>query len=665
MLIRPNIEQTKLIKLKTTKPRDTSSRQTSMRRVIDDSKAVAQRMELLFTKYKWKVVTTEEELKKYLATSEDFGIDTETTGLDIFKHSLVGISLGTADTSVYIPLKHKRGLNYSGDISNIQALLKDKALYGFNAKFDLKAIKYRLGIDIEVKWCGYLGARLIDSSEPSNEMKAIYAKYIDPKEETYSFGSLFKNTFDNYDPLIVGAYASVDAMKHYNIAKWQMANIGKAEKRIMEKLELPLTHHLVNIELTGIELDLEWCKELEGKLQEELDLLKIEMERSYEGLNPASPKQVAKWLYDKLELPKINGRGTGEDTLRRLKHPLADKVLQYRKVQKLLSTYASKMPKEAYNGVVHCNFNQYGADTGRFSSSNPNMQNIPKDDDFRKMFRARKGHMLVSCDYSQQEVRILASLANDPSMIEAYARGLDFYAFMVSLVFERPYEQCVKGGKYITLRDQMKSIVLGLNYGMGLRAMADSIGKSVKETKTIYDRFYEKCPKVKEFSEQSLQFARKNGYVETVLGRKRRFTAIHKPTYECDNKEVLETVKSLKNAFVIQKLIKDAGAVGIIIKDNRRAKGVEARQVVNSIIQGSGADMTKLAMVQICENEKLKELGCKVLITLHDEIIAEFPDETAEEGAKLMAEVMMDVGKDLIGIDMLCEPQLMRSWRKD
>ena len=166
-------------------------------------------------------------------------------------------------------------------------------------------------------------------SEPSNEMKAIYAKYIDPKEETYSFGSLFKNTFDNYDPLIVGAYASVDAMKHYNIAKWQMANIAKAEKQIMEKLELPLTHHLVNIELTGIELDLEWCEELQGKLQEELDLLKIEMERSYEGLNPAS---LNKWRsgYMMLELPKING-GTGEDTLRRLKHPLADKVLQYRK----------------------------------------------------------------------------------------------------------------------------------------------------------------------------------------------------------------------------------------------------------------------------------------------------------------------------------------------
>lgn len=648
---------------------DTSGKTTAktprVKAVIDDSSTIVAKMTELFSKYNWKTVTTEEELKKYLDSADEFGLDTETTGLDVFKDKLCGFSLGTFDDCIYVPISHKVGKNYDGSLTKLQEMLSSKKIYGFNAKFDLKWLKKAVGLNLKVVWCGYLASRLMHSNEPSNELKALYVKYVDPLAEFYSFSSLFRRPFDEYDPAVVGAYAAVDAMKHIRLDKWQEEHIGKNEKKLLLQLELPLAHGLVDVELTGVKLDVEWCEELTNLLQQDLENVAADIAKDYQGLNAGSPKQVAEWLYDKLGLPQINGRGTGEETLHQLHHPLAEKVLEYRKAQKLISTYAGKMPKIADDGVIHCVFNQYGADTGRFSSSGPNLQNIPRDNRFRRMFIARPGHMLVSCDYTQQEVYILAALANDESMKEAYERGMDFYAYMASIVFDVPYEKCLKHAERGELRGQMKSIVLGLNYDMGVTSLAKDIGKSVAETKAIYAKFFEKCPRIKEFRNERLEFAKKNGYVETVLGRKRYFNALHRPDFECENKDVLDTVMHLKNENVIQKLIADAAKEGIKVVDNRKQKAYETRQVVNSIIQGSAADMTKLAMIQVFKDERLRELGCKVLLQIHDEIIAEFPEENAKEGGDLLAQLMIDVGSDLIGIKMQCEPSLMKAWEKD
>ena len=659
-----NVSEVKLPKLTTSKS-STAPRLPRAKALVDDTPEVTKKMAELFSCYDWKVVTTEEELIKYISTRKELGLDTETTGLDVFKDKLVGFSLGTVDDCIYVPLAHKKGVNYTGDLKKIGDLLREKDLYGFNAKFDMKMLKHQAGIDIHVKWCGYLAARLMNCTEPSNELKELYVKYVDPNAKFYTFMGLFKNTFDMYDPAIVGAYAAVDAMKHIALGKWQEAHIGKTEKKLLTNLELPLAHNLVDIELTGVALDIDWCNELSSLLEKDLKAVSDEIARQYPGLNPGSPKQVADYLYDTLGLPQINGRGTGEATLEKLDHPLVKKILEYRGAQKLLSTYAGKMPKIAYEGVVHCTFNQYGADTGRFSSSNPNLQNIPKDNRFRKMFTARPGHMLVSCDYTQQEVYILAALADDESMKEAYNKGMDFYAYMASLVFDVPYEDCKKTGSRHELRGQMKSIVLGLNYDMGLRSLAKDIHKSVEETRAIYNKFFEKCPKIKEFRQKNLEFAKKNGYVETVLGRKRYFKFLNKPDFECDNPDVLETLNKLRNDFAINKLIEDAKKEGIEVIDRRYQKTIESRQVVNSIIQGSAADMTKLAMIEACKDENLKRLGCKIVLQIHDEIIAEFPEENAEEGGKALAQLMIDVGSDLIGLKMVCEPSVMKVWQKD
>lgn len=657
------VEKTKLPKLATEKSSTTPKSRTKA--LVDDSSTVARKMEELFSGYTWRTVTTEEELVEYIRTRPELGLDTETTGLDAFKDKLVGFSLGTVNDCIYIPLAHKVGKNYEGDLSHIEQLLKDKKIYGFNAKFDMKMLKQQKGINIHTQWCAYLAARLMNCTEPTNELKELYIKYVDPNAQFYSFSGLFKQTFDCYDPAVVGAYAAVDAMKHIALGKWQEEHIGKNERKLLTQLELPLAHKLVNIELTGVALDIDWCHELTKLLEIDLKNAMDEISAEYPGLNPGSPKQVAEWLYDKLGLPQINGKGTGEATLKMLDHPLADKVLEFRKAQKLISTYAAKMPNEAYEGIVHCVFNQYGADTGRFSSSNPNLQNIPKDNRFRKMFRARPGHKLVSCDYTQQEVYILAALAGDQSMQDAYNKGMDFYAYMASIVFDTPYEQCTKHGEHHELRGQMKSIVLGLNYDMGLRSLAKSINKSVEETKQIYSKFFEKCPKVKEFRQTNLDFAKKHGYVETVLGRKRYFRYIHKPDFECSDKAVLDTISKLRNDYAINRLIADAAKEGIEVIDNRSKKVQESRQVVNSIIQGSAADMTKLAMITAYDDERLKALGCRIVLQIHDEIIAEFPEENAEEGGNILAQLMVDVGTDLIGLKMQCDPSVMAFWQKD
>lgn len=667
--------KTKLPKLAVgTNSKKTTTPHTS--RLVDDSLEVRAKMARLFAHYKWKTITTEKELVAYLRERTDLGLDCETTGFDVFKDKLVGISLGTEEDCVYIPLTHKVGKNYSDDIGRLEELLRSHNLWGYNLKFDLKWLKQSLGLNLKGCWCGYLASRLNNSAELSNELKDLYTKYIDPEEPYYSFGELFKQPFDEYDPEIVGGYAAVDALKHIRLGKKQEQMLNSNAKKLLLQLELPLAHILVEVELTGVALDMPWCNQLTEILEKELKEQEIIMARDYEGLNPGSPKQVAEWLYDKLGMKPMNAdKGTGEDILENIDHPLADRVLAYRKVKKLLSTYAKKMPAVSYEGIVHCTYNQYGADTGRFSSKGPNLQNIPKDNRFRKMFRARDGKTLVSCDYTQQEIYIMAALADDEKMKEAYDKNMDFYAYMASLVFNEPYGNCTKKGIKSELRNQMKAIVLALNYDKGIKALTKDLNKdriaagkpplTTEDVKNIYDKFFDTCPSVKTFRASKLEFAKKYGYVETVLGRRRYFNYLHKEDFECDNEEVLAVLKTLRNDYAIQRLIKDAAAEKIIIKDNRRKKVDETRQVVNSVIQGSAADMTKLAMLEASKDAKLKEMGCQLLLQVHDEIIAEFPDETAEEGGRYLANLMVEVGSELIGIRVVCEPSLMKSWEKD
>jgi len=650
-----------------TKPKRTATKRTAV--AVPESTMRAT-MNELFGKENWKLVTTEEQLLEYIENRPELGFDTETTGLQAHDNQVIGFSLGDADSCIYVPLTHHTGQNYTGDKSRLNDILNSRKLIGFNFKFDAKHMRVSLGVDIKCVWDGFIAARMLDSSQPAN-LKERYVMDVDKNDNVYDFRELFGSTqfYENYDPAVVGAYGAVDAKKHFILAKWQIQKMEAEEPkmlRMMHKLELPLMHHLIEIELTGIKLDVDYCNTMSLELDKQEERIKEEIKAEYGEINLASPKQLGDLLYNRLRLPLIDfGKpSTGEDILKRLNHPVCKKILEYRHVAKLNSTYIKKMPTVAINGTIYCNFNQVGADTGRFSSDSPNLQNIPRQKGVRDMFIARPGSMLISTDYSQQEPRVLASVSNDEKLRQAYVEGKDFYAFMASVVFNKPYETCVKGGANIELRNAMKSVVLAAMYDQSPHTLAEILGISRDLAYSHYNAMMSQCPALKAFRAEKQAFAKKHGYVETILGWKRRFTALHRPDFTCDDPKVEAHINTLKDESTIRRLIEDAGKEGIQIRDLRKQKIMEIRQVVNSIIQGSSAQMTKLAMINIADDEELKRLGYKILLTVHDEIIGECPTENAEAAKDRVVEIMQGVGEELINLPITSEPNIMARWSK-
>lgn len=418
-----------------------------------------------------------------------------------------------------------------------------------------------------------------------------------------------------------------------------------------------------------------------------------------------------------------NPRGVGRDILEQIDHPLCKAIVEQRKLEKLLSTYIDKMPEIAHNddGRVHCKFNQVGTDTGRTSSNSPNLQNIPSrawklidgtkidaGHDVRKMFRASPGNVLISCDYSAQEPRLTAHLSKDEKMVKAYQEGKDVYSEIASIAFNKTYEECLEfvidengkkvldeNGEPITnvdgkaRRGQAKQIVLGINYGMSIPSIAEKLHCDKDKAQQIYDDVLNKFTGLKAFKEESEAFARRYGYVTTAWGRKRRLPDMQLPYFEFEYKEGAlpddfdplgddtdssyttevpqsvcdEYTKKLLNATWKQKQrIKDElDKKGIKVFENTRKIGDATRQVVNSRVQGSAADLTKLAMIRLYNNQELRELGFKMLIPIHDEILAECPKENVRRCAELMNKMMVDAAEDLI-VPIKCDQEITEQW---
>lgn len=628
----------------------------------------------LFSQYKTCLITTEEELVQFLSLSNCFGIDTETSGLDFYKDIIAGFSIGTEFESAYIPINHEIGENYAGNRERLFTLLSQKSLYGFNWKFDkhfLKQIDPRFD-SLKVKGEGYIAARLLNSNLDAG-LKPLYKLYIDPQVEDYSFKSLFLRPYTKYDPKLVYPYAAVDAQKHLILTNYLESKL-KTEfpdlYRLYNKLEIPVQEVVYSMEEQGILMDRNWLKQLQVLLtsQSESKLERLrELVHNYD-FNPNSPKQVLQ-VFNSLN---FNITSTKEEVIKEIDHPVADLLLEYRGIEKLATTYGENLLEFASeDGVAHPIFNPLGTDSGRFSSTRFNAQNIPKDNRFRNIFISRPNHKLISVDYSQQEVRVLASLAEDEAMIEAFRSGKDFYAVMASLAFNLPYNTCTKHGERADLRAQMKSVVLGLNYGMGMKRLAKDLGKTVTEAQEIYNRFQQTCPKIALFKKKCKDFAYAHGYVETVLKRRRYFKgvgykALKLPRFECEDKAVLETLYKIKDdRWAVSRLIEDAKKENIKIIDREALAFAEERQCTNSVVQGSAADETKLAMVAFDNNQRAKELGAKIVLQIHDEIIIDCPQENAVEAGALLAEIMNGVMEELFNIPGGAVPEIMDRWTKE
>lgn len=488
-------------------------------------------------------------------------------------------------------------------------------------------------------------------------------------------------------------------------------------------IEMPLVDVMCELEDTGILLDTKYAQKLSVEYNEKkkqaLDNFYVELEPyaedigMYQGdkldypINIGSPTQLAILFYDILGYQVVDSkspRGTGVDILKKWNTPLTNAILEYRAIDKLIGTYIDKLPEcvNPNDGRIHASFNQYGADTGRMSSDRPNLQNIPSHNkDIRKMFVASPGYVLMSSDYSQQEPSCLAAFCKElgyTSLFDARFHGKDLYSAVASACFNLPYEECCEfdenGNKnppeYKARRNKAKPVLLGILYGRGDASVAEGMGISIDEAKQLKRNLYRKYPEIQIFEQKSLEMGEDLGYVTTICGRKRRLPDLQLDEFEFKwidapksddvldfesevNDEVPDEIcdkwwRKLKQARFGQKrkIFEDANKKdGIWIIDNGAKIADATRQCVNARIQGSAADLTKLAMIDLAKNEELKKLGFRMLVPVHDEIIAECPQENAKECSRLLAQVMSDAAQKILGMPFSCDVEITKEWYGD
>lgn len=714
---------------------------SSLLDLVKTSVALAQK-HLAMHADKYDVIRTEEQLVQYIECILENGIyaiDTETTSLDPITTTIAGLSLYTpGQKAVYVPINHVSYITGvkskdqvdSSIVTEQLTRVKDIKAVTFNGKFDYRVIKNQLDVNINVYYDGYLAGKLLNENEPDGGLKALHAKYcLDNKKDAMSFTDLFQGVPFTHVPINTGyLYAARDAEITFELYEFQKQYLDLNSERndlrrvaeVFWNIEMPIVTIVGDTEDTGVKLDQDYCTQLSEKynklLEEKLqrfytlcEMYKDEIE-SYkitskdnvlsDPINIASPKQIAVLLYDVLKLKSSDDRkprGTGEEILTKMDHDVCDAILEYRGVAKLLSTYIDKMPNEinAKTGRIHCKFNQYGAATGRFSSSEPNMQNIPSDNkDIRKMFIADEGCYMLSCDYSAQEPRLTAQMCQDEKMIKAYKEGKDLYCEIASIAFGVPYEECMEfrpdgtknpDGKQ--RRGQAKTIVLGVCYGRQIDSIAEQLGTTRNKAQEIYNKIMSAFPGLYKFMQESQNMARELGYVDTFWGRKRRLPNMQLPYYEFEvdssksssfdplfdntddftgltDEEIISYTNQLnacRGWKQKQSLIESLKKEGITIKENTMKINDAERQCVNSRIQGSAADLTKIAIHLLGIDQQLKDLGFKLLLYVHDEIIGQCPKENVQQVKKLLEQRMMDAGKDL-DIPLACDTEITEGW---
>ena len=708
------------------------------------------------------VIRTVDDLAKYIdevIKNSVVAIDTETTGLDPILDSIVGLCLYTPNQpAAYVPINHTSYMTGAkvdnqfteAQVANqLEALLRSNpAIIMFNAKFDMRVIRNQLGVkDIYCTWDAYLAARLMNENEEHNGLKALHKKYVlNGQGDAFSFDALFKNVPADKIPInTFYLYAAHDAIITYELYQYQKQfvyydstctpedrNGMNGVSWVFFNIEMPCIPVVCDMEDNGIKFDFEYNQYLKDKYhalledrvkqfnaicatyKDDIDAYRRKMGANCkldDPINIKSSTQLAILLYDIMgcEVPvdkktKKETRTTNEATLRSMNNPVAKAVLDYREFSTIVDTFIDKLPQcvNPKDGRIHCSFNQYGARTGRFSSENPNMQNIPSHNkEIRKMFVASDGYVLMSSDYSQQEPKVMTQMCGDPKMIKAYQEGKDLYAEIAALSFNTTYENCLEfrpdgttnpEGK--SRRSQAKSILLGVLYGRGVPSIAEQLGTTTKKAQAIKDSVFKGFPAIPQFEDDSLDMAYEKGYVTTLWGRKRRLPDLQLPEYEFrwkdgappdddlldfasedDEEKVQEVpeelvrkyVSKLRNAYFGQKrkIFEQANKEGIWIVDNGAKIADAQRQVVNSRIQGSAADMSKLAMILVGNDERLKELGFRLLIPVHDELIAECPEENVKECSERFAQLMSDAAKSALSIPIKCDVELTRAWYGD
>ena len=570
----------------------------------------------------YTVVQTKQQLEQMLATlyeAGQFSFDTETTGLDAVQAGLVGLSFSTAPTVAwYVPVGHQEGeqLPMEEVLAAVRPLFEspDISKCAHNANYDMTILASHgigcQGVDFDTMVAAHLLSR--GQLGLKNLALDVLGQEMTPINKLIGTGKK-QITFDKVDIESAAPYAAADADMTARLRlAFEEPVVREGLSSLMTDMEMPLVPILVTMQRHGIKLDSAGLREMSEDLREQLFQTEEELYKSIgHTVNINSPLQLSELLFNEIGLPKTKRTKTGYSTdansLEGLKglHPVVDQILEYRQVSKLKSTYVDALPDmvNPATGRVHTSYNQTGSATGRMSSSDPNLQNIPIRTEMgrqvRKAFVAdgAPDWLLFSADYSQIELRVLAHISQDRGLLEAFRRGEDIHSSTASLMFDVPLNDVVSDQRRIA-----KVLNFGVIYGLSAHGISQQTGFSREEGASFIEAYFAKYPGISDYLEQVKVKARAEQYVETLLGRRRYLPDINSPNFN--------------------------------------VRGGAERMAINMPIQGTAADIMKLAMIRVQNRLDEEGMKTKMLLQVHDELVFETPKEE------------MDALKDLVFDEM-------------
>ncbi len=555
------------------------------------------------TDHNYHLVTSAEEARKLAAMlekSKAFAFDTETTGVDTATAELVGMSFALQPHEAwYIPVSD----NYH-EAEKTAAIFK-KALedekiqkIGQNIKFDMAILKW-YEVDVKGPLFDTMIAHYLLQPDMKHSMDYLAEVFLNYKpvsiEELIGKKGKNQKSMRSVEPDVIAEYAAEDAdvtLQLKEVFEPKLKETGT--DKLFYEIEMPLVPVLANMEAEGVKLNTKTLNEFSLELTKEIEKIRQQIyDMAGVEFNIGSPKQLGEVLFDNLKIsskPKKTKTGqysTGEDVLVKLKHrhPVIELILEYRSLTKLKNTYVDALPNlvNPRDGRLHTSYNQAVAATGRLSSNNPNLQNIPirteRGREIRKAFIPRnKEYVLLAADYSQIELRIIAHLSKDEGLVNAFRHGMDIHTATASKVYGVQPEMVTK-----EMRRNAKMVNFGIIYGISAFGLSERLGIPRKEAAGIINNYFEQYPGVKAYMEKSIQFAREHGYVETILGRRRYLPDINSA--------------------------------------NSVVRGYAERNAINAPIQGSSADMIKVAMINVFNEMRKQNMRSKMILQVHDELV--------------------------------------------
>lgn len=609
---------------------------------VEESVELAPMSSLENTGHNYILVDSKEkemDLLKKLETTNSYCFDTETTGLDPLTADLIGVAFAIKKgEAYYLPIDENKE-KATKQLAKYKVIFENttKEVIAHNLKYDL-AILQNYDIELKGKFFDTMIAHYLLQPDMKHKMDILAENYLNyqpmPIEDLIGKKGKDQGNMRDVELEKLTEYACEDADITLQLKVMFEEKLADSDLRaLFDDVEMPLISVLANMEREGINLDIETLQEFSKELGISIDKLNSEIiDLATTDFNVDSPKQLGQVLFEVLQIDtkakktKTGQYSTSEETLQKLadKHDIIPKVLEYRSLKKLKSTYVDSLPDlvNPETKHIHTNYMQAVAATGRLSSNNPNLQNIPirteKGREIRKAFIPRdKDHHLLAADYSQIELRIIAALSGDESMINAFNNNIDIHSVTASKVFNVPLEDVDR-----EMRSKAKTVNFGIIYGISAFGLSQRINIPRKEAKEIIDNYFEKYPSIKEYMDNSIAYARQHGYVETIMKRRRYLNDING-----------------RNAVV---------------------RGYAERNAINAPIQGSAADIIKIAMINIHDVFQQKKYKSKLLLQVHDELVFDAYTPEIEEIKSVIKEKMENAVN--IAVPLTVEMDSANNW---